>query len=78
MRQVILCFFIIAFTTGCGTKAIQPIAYDCPKIKLPNDPIDYTKSLNEKSTPDEVIKAWVATAQSYKGWNKTVRRQITV
>jgi hypothetical protein len=55
----------------------MPISYNCPKIELPSDPIDYTKILTDVSSPDEVIKAWVTTASGYKEWNAIVREQMS-
>ena len=65
----------ILIITSCAHKPV-PIAYHCPKIELPPDPISQTKRLNRNSRPDQVIKAWVATANEYKGWNKIVREQV--
>jgi hypothetical protein len=61
---------------GCSAKHM-PISYNCPKIELPSDPIDYTKILTDVSSPDEVIKAWVTTASGYKEWNAIVREQMS-
>lgn len=72
--KIIILFFIL-FTIGC-TKHPAPIAYNCPQLILPNDPIPRTRNLNSESRPDEVIKAWVATTVEYRGWNKAVRRQV--
>ncbi len=63
-------------SAGCSSKHI-PISYNCPKIELPSDPIDYTKMLTDISQPDEVIKAWVATASGYKEWNIIVKEQLS-
>lgn len=65
----------ILIVTSCAHTP-TPIAYHCPKIELPPDPVPQTKRLTSKSRPDQVIKAWVATANGYKGWNKIVRQQV--
>lgn len=72
-------FFVILVLTLClCTCASKPttIAYQCPRILLPPDPIPATAKLNPQSKPDQVVKAWVATTIAYKGWNTVVRHQI--
>jgi hypothetical protein len=64
---------MIALLTGCFKT---PIAYQCPIIILPADPIPEIKKINKKSRNDQVVKAWVATAIQYKNWNEEVRKQI--
>ncbi len=71
----ILVIMMLLFLEACGTKTI-PLSYNCPTIQLPIDPIPFTRSLTLTSQPDEVIKAWVATAMEYKGWDETVRKEI--
>lgn len=66
---------LIFSVISCTHKPI-PISYNCPKIVLPSDPVPQTKRLNKNSRPDQVIKAWVATANEYRGWNKIVREQV--
>lgn len=66
---------LIVILTGCANKPLK-VAYECPRILLPDDPTPATHLLNENSEPDEVIKAWVATAYAYRGWNVAVRKQI--
>lgn len=73
MRLIIILGCVLL--TSCATKPIQ-IAYNCPKIELPPDPIVYAKKLNDKSNSEEVMKSWVATAIGYRDWNKTVRKQV--
>ena len=60
---------------ACASK-IEPVAYNCPRIELPDDPVSLTDTITDDSTPDEVMKAWVATAYAYRGWNRTVRQQV--
>lgn len=72
---IFMLIFISLILYGCTTKQTS-IAYDYPKIKLPADPIDYTKILTDISSPDEVIKAWVSTATGYKEWNVIVKDQL--
>ena len=65
--------------TGCASEIEPvPVAYNCPRLMLPDDPVPATIQLTDKSTPDEVIKAWVATAYAYRGWNQIVRKQNSV
>lgn len=61
--------------TSCTTPPPN-IAYECPEIILPHDPFVPIGSLTDKSKPDEVMKAWVATAIAYRDWNRIVRQQI--
>ena len=72
-------FFIILVLTlwlcTCATIP-TPIAYQCPHITLPPDPIPATTKLTSQSKPDQVVKAWVATTIAYKGWNTIVRQQV--
>jgi len=63
--------------TGCSRKII-PVSYGCPTVKLPPDPADYLGKLDYKSTPDEVMQGWVATALAYRNWNKAVRYQVAI
>lgn len=74
MKRVVLlsCLLLVA----CASNKVIPIAYNCPRVTLPPDPIPATKTLNAKSTPGDVMKAWVATAYAYRGWNMAVRRQV--
>ena len=77
IKNFILTLFI-AFSiglVGCATKPIE-IAYDCPKLILPKDPILYTQKLTNKSSAEQVMKSWVATANAYRDWNVTVRKQV--
>lgn len=62
--------------TSCTTSKPTPIAYDCPRILLPADPVIPIRKLTDKSKPDDVIKAWVATAVAYRDWNRVVRKQV--
>ena len=66
---------LIIFTSSCAVKAV-PVIYKCPQITLPADPIPLTKQLTDRSKPDEIIKAWVATATAYRNWHHIVRKQI--
>jgi hypothetical protein len=63
---------LISCTTGKPTL----VRYDCPEIVFPDDPPEYVSTLSDKSAPNEVTQAWVATALSYRNWNKAVRDQI--
>jgi len=75
VKPALLISIILIIVTACSRTA-APIAYDCPVIILPDDPAPLTASLTDESRPDEVIKAWVATAYAYRGWNQDVRQQI--
>ena len=74
MKLVILISLALTLF-GCSTKPVR-LAYDCPIIQLPDDPYIATESLTENSGADEIIKAWVATAYAYRGWNIAVRKQV--
>jgi hypothetical protein len=63
--------------TGCTKEAPIPVSYDCPSITLPPDPKLPTPLLTSASTPDSVMKWWVAYGYSMRGWNKAVRAEIT-
>ncbi len=69
MRYLFL--FLILFLTSCAC-ATKPTG--C--LHVPPDPIPATESLNELSSPDEVLQAWVTTAYQYRNWDETVRKQI--
>jgi hypothetical protein len=73
MRLVIFISFLCLI--GCSTKPTR-IAYDCPTIQLPDDPVAATETLTDESDAADVIKAWVATAYAYRGWNVAVRKQV--
>jgi hypothetical protein len=69
----ILIIVLLILISGCsGTK----IAFECPKVQLPPDPVLATSILTSKSQDDEIIKAWVASAASLKNWNRVVRAQL--
>lgn len=67
---------IMAFCTLTSCAHVTPVALDCPKLILPNDPQVPIHQITSASKPDEVIKAWVATATAYRDWNIIVRKQI--
>ena len=74
--MIVICIiFFFLGVTGC-TSHVIPISYGCPKIILPNDPIIPIDKIDEESSSDEVIKAWVVTAYAYREWNLIVREQI--
>ena len=66
--------FLILISCSTGKPAL--VSYDCPAVVLPDDPTEYVSTLTEKSEPNEVIQAWVATALSYRNWNRAVRLQV--
>lgn len=61
---------------GCANTKRSVITIHPQPIKLPSDPVNYVSRLNDKSSPDEVVKAWVSTATAYRNWNRIVRKQI--
>lgn len=64
---------LILFLVGCSSPVLIP---QVQAIKLPPDPVNGVAALTDKSSPDEVVRAWVATATAYRNWNRTVRKQI--
>ena len=72
-----LLVFLAIFASGCASKPI-PVAYQCPKLRLPPDPILPIEKLKITSTPDQVAKACVATITSLRGWNSAVRQEVTL
>lgn len=66
----------ICMITSCSTPKPVPVSYDCPQIDLPRDPVPATRQLTVTSKPDEVMKAWVASAMAYKKWDEIVRTQV--
>lgn len=72
-----ICLTMAIFNcVSCTTQKPIKVVYDCPKIILPSAPIPPIKQLKNDSPPDEVIKAWVATAIVYRDWQSIVRRQV--
>lgn len=61
---------------GCASQNPVPVAYDCPELELPPEPIAATQKLTVNSRPDEVVKAYVATLRNYKGWIQTVEAEV--
>ena len=70
-----LCVPLVLVLCACAQRPI-PIAYECPKLQLPADPVAPVRTLTPQSSADEVIKAWVATAVAYETWNVVVRKQV--
>lgn len=73
-----LVIVLVLHLAACSTMKPVAIAYHCPKIVLPEDPIAPVDKLTDKSKPDEVMKAWVSTAIAYRDWNRVVRQQVSV
>lgn len=70
---------IIVFLTlicGCTATKPKPVVYECPRLQLPPNPTPYVLQLNAKSTPNEVVQAWAATALAYYNWNLAVNQQV--
>jgi hypothetical protein len=74
MRNLWL-LLLCSMLASCSTTP-TPVSYNCPVIILPPDPIPEVNKLTIKSKPNEIIKAWVATAVQYHDWNVAVHRQI--
>lgn len=73
-----VCSFLTVFfldMAGCATSPV-PVAYNCPRTILPDDPKQNPYFLTSKSSPDEVMKSWVITALAYREWNKAVHTEI--
>lgn len=69
-----LCMGLTLCIGSCSRE--QPIIhYQSGVIKFPEDPVRTTDALHSKSTPDEVIKAWVSTAVGYMHWHDVVKKQ---
>lgn len=68
--------FLVSILASCSSMNPIPIAYECPTLDLPPDPIPATKSLTGKSRPDEIMKAWVKTATDYYQWNQIVHAEV--
>ena len=66
---------VIFILTSCSTVR-TPVTLDCPQLVLPADPVSPLSKISDKSTPDEVMKAWVSTAILYRDWNRIVRKQV--
>ncbi len=75
--KCILVLYVVMLISSCATenKPIK-IVYHVPEIKLPPIPNAATNKLSDKSTPAEIMKAWVATATAYRGWSLTVKKMI--
>lgn len=69
----ILLVFLSIFLSSCttGPKIVKvPVPVDCPKPKIKPMPYLPIHSLQETSTPPEVMKAWVSTAIILNGYAK--------
>lgn len=67
------CLPIVIF--GCASKPIE-LAYNCPVITLPVEPVWSTKSLTTNSSPNLVVQTLVADDIKGRGWIKTVYEEI--
>ena len=67
---------IALMLSACATKPI-PIAYQCPRLTLPTDPVLELKTLTAASTPDKAVKACWADIMALRGWDSTVRQEVT-
>jgi len=64
-------------TFSCVSCAVKPapIVYDCPKVVLISSPV-FKDKLTSSSTPDQVVKFWVARAKGYKQWHDVTVYQV--
>lgn len=74
--KFISAIILFLICTSCSSVKTTPVSYQCPQIKLPADPVPATRHLTARSKPNEVIKAWVATALAYREWDIIVRKQV--
>lgn len=78
--QTILRYVVLLSTvfcvTSCSPPRAQPVYYNVPFIQVPPDPPSHMDAITDKSPPEDVMKAWIATAVSERGWRRTVRKQI--
>lgn len=72
--QKFLILVVTLWLQACSFN--RPVAYKCPAIIFPADPIPAVYKISRKSSPDEVMKAWVSTAVAYKRWNQIARKQV--
>jgi hypothetical protein len=78
MIRYVLIGATLILLSACApiTPQYNKLAYQCPVIKLPDDPIPFTNALTDASPPADVVKAWVATTVQYYNWNLAVRNQL--
>lgn len=76
MIKNLLVFVIMILGTVACVSRVPSVAYNCSVIVLPADPVAPVTNLTSSSEPDDVMKAWVATATGYRDWNRIVRHQI--
>lgn len=62
--------------SACASSPTQ-IAYKCPAISLPREPELPISLLNDKSTPPEVMKSYVASVVALKKWDAAVIQQVS-
>lgn len=72
MRILLL---LVTLLTGCSSEPIK-LAYNCPIINLPPDPIWQTKLLTAKSTASTVVKSFPADLGSCRTVDNAMRVQI--
>lgn len=63
----------VLLLAGCTP---HPIAYQCPKIQLPDNPKLAIDNLKSGDKPDVVVKAMVSSIIALKDWNSIVRKQV--
>lgn len=74
--RIMFLSYVMLILTGCASSSI-PVAYQCPSIVLPSETNLNVSGLNEKSRPDEVIKAYVADLTNSRAWIKAVKEETS-
>lgn len=74
-KSIVMWLLFSVLIAGCASTP-DPIAYSCPPILLPPDPINYTSRITTKMPPNLVVKYAAAELKSYKGWYKIVKREV--
>lgn len=81
LTKTIKLAFMFSFLIGCATttapqKIYVPVATAPSKIKLPNKPYLPIASLNKDSTPDVVMKSYVASLKIMQGYTEQLRKLL--
>lgn len=78
LKKLAFLFFIML--ASCSTtkkeEPYQYLSYNCPAIVLPQRHRLPIKSLTYNSTPDEVVKSYVASVKILSDWQNTAIRQV--
>lgn len=65
---------IMLSLTACTPK-VTPVAYDCPVLELPPDPVLSVRKLTPNSPLPTVMQYCIADLITEHGWNVAVRHQ---